>query len=122
MIRTYSTSSGVYKESELAVAVWINPKYVESPQSRYLQTMTSDKSRDPIAFPIDELKKHPAWRDCPVAVTFDDLETWIFSDSEHKKASRHCPLLIPLNVATQYMGWAKFYVPSEYTSNHYERF
>jgi hypothetical protein len=122
MSRTYKTSSGVYKESELAVAIWINPKHVDSPQSRYLETMTSDKSRDPMAFPISDLKKHPAWENCPVATCPEDLESWIFSGSEHQKATRQRPILIPLDIATQYMGWDRFYVPSEYSSNHYDRF
>ena len=121
MIRTYSTASGTYKESELAVAVWINAKYEENPQSRYLETMTSSKSKDPMAFPIKDLKKHPAWENCPVATDPDDLETWLFDKYSPKKATKQRPLLIPLDIATQYMGWDRFYVPSEYTNNHYER-
>lgn len=115
MSRTYKTESGIYNESDLVVAVWVNPKHASSNQARYLETMTSENSRYPLAFPKKDLKEHPAWSHCPVATCTEDIDKYLIEPLDNVLASRERPLLIPLPLATQYMGWDSFYIPTEYT-------
>lgn len=107
-MRQYKTSTGTYVETELAVVVWMNPKHKDSSQSRFLETMTSENSKYPMAFPIRFLTKHYSWRNAKIAATTTDVVALIpTTDRSH-------PLLIPLNVAKSAFGWEDFYIPSEY--------
>jgi hypothetical protein len=112
MPRTYKTLSGVYSEEELVVAVWTNPrKGSKNPQARALETLTSEKSSYPIAFPLDTLQKIPSWMFCPVAKTGEDIDKWLTPEG----ATRQNPLLVPVILAKSHLGWDSFYIPTEYT-------
>ena len=112
MSRTYKNTTGTYSEEELVVAVWFNPKKVKSrPNARRLETLTSEKSHYPIAFPLATLQETESWMYCPVAKQPSDLETFLTPE----KATREKPLLVPLTLAKSYLGWLEFHIPSEYT-------
>lgn len=112
MARTYKTASGTYSEEELVVAVWVNPKRVNKrSQARPLETLISEKSNMPLAFPLDTLQTIDSWMYCPVAKTSEDIDKWLIIGG----ATREKPLLIPLTLAKTFLGWDTFYVPLEYT-------
>lgn len=112
MAKTYKTSSGIFSESELVVAVWVNPKKAKTrPNARFLETLTSDKSVFPIAFPLERLQRIDFWMYCIVAKESNELDAALISGS----ATREKPLLIPLGLARSYLGWEEFYIPTEYT-------
>lgn len=108
-MREYRTNSGVYKEEDLAVVVWMNPKSKNSKQSRALETMTSDDSRYPMAFPLTSLTRHRSWKNAQIARSKEDVFALI------QQTERTKPLLIPLTVAKAALGWENFYIPTEYT-------
>ena len=108
-MRQYETRSGTYTEEELAVVVWINPKSKGSRQSRALETMTSENSRYPMAFPIRSLTKNRSWKNAVVARTKEDVFLYI------SESGRSKPVVIPLAIAKEALGWNDFYIPSEYT-------
>lgn len=109
MSRQYKTLTGTYAEDELAIVVWINPKSKNSKQSRALETMTSESSRYPMAFPLKSLTKNRSWKNAQIARTKEEVFALI------QKTERTKPLLVPLSVAKQALGWENFYIPSEYT-------
>lgn len=121
MSKVYQTKSGTYAEADLVIAIWVNPKFKNSHQARYLETMTHESSRNPLAFPLKDLKAHEAWKHCPVALSATDVEEHLVTLPEGQRASRERPLLIPLPIASEYMGWETFYIPSEYTTKDYTR-
>lgn len=108
-MRTYQTQSGTYTEEELGVVIWMNPKNKKSKQSRFLETMTSDSSTLPMAFPLKSLIKNKNWQQAKTVKHRDEVYELI-SDTERSR-----PLIVPLPIATQALGWENFYVPSEYT-------
>jgi hypothetical protein len=107
--RQYKTLTGTYNEEDLAVVVWMNPKAKNSRQSRALETMTSENSRYPMAFPLASLKRNRSWANATIAKTKEEVFELI------QKAERTKPLLVPLSVAKVALGWENFYIPSEYT-------
>lgn len=109
MSRQYRTLTGTYSEEELAIVVWMNPKSKNSRQSRALETMTSENSRYPMAFPINSLHKNRSWRNATFVHTREEVYELI------QAAQRSNPLVVPLAVAKLAWGWENFYVPSEYT-------
>ena len=109
MSRQYKTLTGTYAEDELAIVVWMNPKSKNSKQSRALETMTSESSRYPMAFPLKSLTKNRSWKNAQIARTKEEVFALI------QKTERTKPLLVPLSVAKQALGWENFYIPSEYT-------
>jgi hypothetical protein len=109
-VRTYKTQSGSYTEDELAVVVWMNPKNKESNQSRFLETMTSENSLFPMAFPLKSLTSSRDWQNATLVNKKDD----VFGAIRTTERSR--PLIIPIPVARAAFGWEDFYIPSEYTS------
>jgi len=108
-VKTYKTSTGVYAEQELAIVIWRNPKTNSSRQSRFLETMTSENSRFPMAFPLESLVRNKNWSQ---ATKVSDKETLydLISDTERSR-----PLIVPLPVAREAFGWEDFYIPTEYT-------
>jgi hypothetical protein len=104
--RTFRTSSGSFSASDLAVLVWLNPKYRERSQKRLLETVTSKENSYPIAFPIKSLqfslKEH-------ALATEDNLHTIVLSSTQQN------PVIIPIPLAESALGWTDFYIPSEYT-------
>lgn len=110
-MRQYHTNSGIYTEEELAIVVWMNPKSKNSRQSRALETMTSDNSRYPMAFPLKSLTRNRSWKNAQIARTKEEVFALI------QKTERTKPLLVPLTVAKQALGWENFYIPSEYTES-----
>lgn len=107
-MREYHTKSGSYSEDDLAVVVWANPGR-KSPQGRYLETMTSEKSRFPMVFPIKSLTTNKSWQSATIAKPSDDLFELI------KSSQRSRPIIVPISLARKDLGWQDFYVPSEYT-------
>jgi hypothetical protein len=110
-VRQYHTNSGIYNEEELAIVVWMNPKSKSSRQSRALETMTSDNSRYPMAFPLRSLTRNRSWKNAQIARTKEEVFALI------QQTERTKPLLVPLTVAKQALGWENFYIPSEYTES-----
>ena len=114
MARTYKTLTGTYSEEDLVVAVWSNPKKRKGrPNARILETLTSDKSPYPIAFPLATLQQIKSWMYCTVATTSVDVDKFLTPEL----SSREKPILIPLPLAKSYLGWQEFYVPTEYAEN-----
>jgi len=107
-VKTYKTNTGTYAENELAIVVWRNPKTKNSRQSRFLETMTSENSRLPMAFPLEALVRNKNWSR---ATKVGDKETLYERISE---AERSTPLIVPLPVARDAFGWEDFYIPTEY--------
>lgn len=103
--REHHTDFGTYKESELAVVVWANPNYHEKSQKRLLETITSRYSTYPIVFPIKSLQL--TLQNSTIA-TKEDLHTIVLLSTEQK------PVILPLPVAQECLGWTDFYVPSEF--------
>jgi len=111
MAKAYKNSSGTYLDKDLVVAVWLNPEKQSSrPNARRLETITSKESPNPIAFPLNLLKKNKVWALCPVVAKVEDIDIWLTP----KGASRKKPLLVPLTIAKSYLGWEDFHIPSEY--------
>lgn len=107
-MRTYTTQSGTFTEDELAVVIWRNPKTKTSRQSRSLETMTSENSSLPMAFPIKALSRNKSWQQATIVRDKDALYARI-ADTERSK-----PLIVPLPVAKAALGWEDFYIPTEY--------
>lgn len=87
----------------MAVVVWLNPDFTPNSQKRLLETIFSQESTDPIAFPVDILKTR-----LPEAIfaTEEDLHTKIFESSEQN------PIILPVSVATSVLGWVDFHIPT----------
>lgn len=104
----------VYLEKDLVIAVWANPKKRKGrPNARLLETMTSDKSSYPLAFPLETLQKIQSWMYCLVATT--SIEAELYLTPEH--SSRENPILIPISLAKSYLGWQDFYILTDYLEN-----
>lgn len=113
MARLYKTLSGTYSEEDLVVAVWVNPKRKNGKsQARLLETLTTERSNIPIAFPLETLQKIQSWMFCPVARDPSDLDLWLVLENG---ATKEKPLLVPLLIAKKALGWQDFHIPSEYT-------
>ncbi len=112
-MRQYKTKSGVYKEDQLVIVVWLNPDHKTSKQARALETMTSDDSKHPMAFPMESFSSNPmarsAWKNAFLAKTEDAVFSMV------PRSSKDMPVLVPIPVARKAFGWDRFYVPSEYT-------
>ena len=109
MSRLYKTKTGTYKDTDLVVVVWKNPKKSKRPQSRSLETMSAPSSSFPMAFPLLALKSHYAWKEAKHIKSSDDFDRSI------EGSSREFPLILDLQLATAALGWNDFYVPDEYT-------
>jgi hypothetical protein len=107
--RLYKTKTGTYKDTDLVVVVWKNPKKSKRPQSRSLETMSAPSSSFPMAFPLLALKSHYAWKEAKHIKSSDDFDRSI------EGSSREFPLILDLQLATAALGWNDFYVPDEYT-------
>lgn len=108
-MRQYRTNNGTYLEDQLAIAVWKNPNQRRARQARFFETMTSETSPHPMAFPIELLRKRKEWANAIYIHSRDE-----FLDSL-SVSSRSRPLVIPIPVARDSLGWETFYVPTEYT-------
>lgn len=109
MSRLYKTKTDTYKETELAVVVWRNPKKSKKPQSRFFETMSAPNSSYPMAFPLDALKTHYAWKKARHVKSLEEFDEVI------DKSSREAPVIVDLYLAGQTLGWNDFYIPDEYT-------
>lgn len=103
--RTYRTESGSYSESDLAVVIWLNPGKFDRPQARLLETLTDRSSPHPMAFPIRSLQVSLP---NPHVATAEDIQERIMS------STRENPVITPLTLARDELGWVDFYVPSTY--------
>jgi hypothetical protein len=104
-MKKFHTSSGVYSEEDLVIAVWVNPKTQTSTKVKPLETLTSNESPLPMAFP----KTSVSWPAALHARTKEDVYAML------PQSSRLAPLVIPMPLATQALGWDNFYVATEYT-------
>lgn len=104
--RAFRTESGTFSEEELAIVVWINPEFDQKPKKRLLETITSNYSNNPMAFPIKHIQKT-----IPLSTLVDSstLSAEIFDSTQEK------PLIVPLPVAESILGWAEFYVPTSFS-------
>jgi hypothetical protein len=109
-MKVYKTTSGSYNEDELAVVVWRNPDSQKSSQARFLETMTSETSEFPMAFPIKSLTSKKEWLRATRASSMQSVVDGIAT------STRAEPMIIPLPVARETFGWDTFYIPSEYTT------
>lgn len=91
------------QEDTLAVLVWINPDHTQHPQSRLLATVTDPRNPDPMAFPLDMLRK--SLPTCHVAAP-DTLATLLLESTPRN------PLIIPLPIAKFQLGWDSFHISS----------
>jgi hypothetical protein len=114
MSKLYKNASGTYKQEDLSVVVWVNPKHESSPQTRSLETITSEHSAFPVAFPTNSLIQHPAWKKCPVAVSASDVDSWLLEKANENYATKKRPVVVPLQLAIEVLGWEEFYIPSTY--------
>lgn len=103
-MKKYKTNTGVYAESQLAIVVWKN----QNGRSRFLETMTSENSTFPMAFPIELLQKNKSWSRATLVRQDEDLFLKI------PETDRESPLIVPLTVAQSALGWEDFYIPTEY--------
>lgn len=107
-MRQYRTQSGVYNEADLAVVVWVNPRQKSSKQARSLETMTSEDSTLPMAFPLHALASHRSWKNASIVRNAEDIYKALFT------TERSRPLVVPLPLAGDVFDWHDFYIPSEY--------
>jgi hypothetical protein len=107
----FKNKTGSYAPEELAVVVWSNPKVKngKGKQVRALETMTTDDSTLPMVFPITLLKKRREWKNATFVNSSNDVFTLL------PKSHRSVPLIIPMTIAKQALGWDNFYIPTEYT-------
>ena len=111
MAKTYKTSSGIFSEQDMVIAVWFNSKKKKArPNARLLETLTSHKSRYPLAFPISLLSKIEPWLAYPVAKSSKEVDKAIYEGL----ATKEKPILVPLDLAKEHFGWEEFYVPEKY--------
>lgn len=108
MSREYRTASGTYLEEELSIVIWTNPKNAVTRKPRSLETITSENSRYPMAFPTKMLMSNKDWRNATLVEKASTVYDVI------KKATRTEPLILPLPVARQSLGFENFYIPNEY--------
>lgn len=98
----------------LVIAVWANPKKQKGrPNARTLETLISESSIHPIAMPLATLKSIKSWMRCPVATTSIEVDRLLTPEL----SNRENPVLIPLSLATSYLGWQEFYIPPKYMEN-----
>ena len=109
MNTTYRNKTGSYTSEELAVVVWSNPKIKTGKQVRALETMTTKDSTLPMVFPIPMLKKKREWKNATFVSSVNDVFNLL------PKSQRGTPLIIPMTIAKQALGWDNFYIPTEYT-------
>jgi len=110
-MKTYKTATGTYKEEDLAVVIWVNPNTIKKANARFLETMTSENSPHPMAFPITTLTTNKMWRNARIARSKEDVYELIGTTERTK------PLLVPLPTAREALDWTNFYVPTEYTTD-----
>lgn len=86
-----------------AIVVWANPDFKIQGQKRLLETIISQYSSDPIAFPISILKNtlHNA--------TFMAEESELTLGEVLLSSSEAAPVVIPTQIAEKLLGWTSFY-------------
>jgi hypothetical protein len=87
-----------------AVVVWANPDFKKKGQKRLLETIISQYSSDPIAFPISTLENtlHGA--------TFMTEESELILGDVLLSSSEAAPVVIPTQIAEKLLGWTDFYI------------
>lgn len=105
-MKKFHTASGIYSEDELVIAVWVNPKSRTSTKVRPLETLTDESSPLPMAFPRTSVP----WSTALHARTKEDVYALL------PQSNRLAPLVIPLPIAQQALGWENFYIATEYTT------
>lgn len=103
-MRTYQTPNGTYSEEDLVVAIWVNPKSLVSKKVKPLETLTDPASPLPMAFP----KTAIPWTTALHARSKEDVFSLL------PQSNRLAPLVVPLPIAYQALGWEHFFVATEY--------
>lgn len=95
-------------EYEWGVTVWLNPHHINRPQSRLLQTIVDSSSGDPMAFPIKTLQLA---LENPILPTSADIESRLLA------STKDSPLIIPVSMAREWLGWDDFRFTLENTES-----
>lgn len=111
-MRDVSRESDVYSDDDLAVVVWLNHRRGGRGQARALETLTSEKSSRPMAFPTRSLMENRAFSSSHIALSYDEVFYFI------PKSSRTNPLIIPVSTAREALGWGSFEVLSTYEESN----
>ena len=87
--------------------VWYNADRKTNPQSRYLQALSTDsKPITPLSFDITDLSGLDSFKNAIFVASEADL----FKNLPI--SSRKVPLIMPINVARQLLGWQNFVLTS----------
>jgi hypothetical protein len=87
--------------------VWYNADRKTNPQSRYLQALSTDsKPITPLSFDITDLSSLDSFKNAIFVASEADL----FKNLPI--SSRKVPLIMPINVARQLLGWQNFVLTS----------
>lgn len=87
-----------------AIVVWANPDFQKKGQKRLLETIISQYSSDPIAFPILTLK------DTLHDATFMTEESELTLGEVLLSSNEAAPVVIPTQIAEKLLGWTSFYI------------
>lgn len=86
-------------DEQFAIVIWMNPEAQERPQTRLLETITAKNNKIPVAFPIRILQLSLSKA---LLVSNETILDHIMS------SSRENPLIVPLSVAAESLGWTEF--------------
>ena len=90
-------------ESTRVCVVWYNADRKTNPQSRYLQALSTDsKPITPLSFDIMDLDKEESLKNAFFVSNEEDLMKNL------PISSRKVPIIIPIKVARQLLGWHTF--------------
>jgi hypothetical protein len=94
-------------ETNRVCVVWFNENKKTNPQSRFLQALSTDtKPITPLSFDINDLDQAESFK----AAFFVTSEADLMKNLPI--SSRKVPILIPIKVAREILGWHTF-TPSE---------
>jgi len=90
-------------ETARVCVVWYNADRKTNPQSRYLQALSTDsKPITPLSFNIEDIDQEESLKNAFFVASEDDfLKNLPIS-------SRKVPIIIPIKVARQLLGWQTF--------------
>ena len=94
-------------ETTRVCVIWYNESKKTNPQSRYLQALSTDsKPITPLSFDIKELDQAESFK----AAFFVSNEADLMKNLPI--SSRKVPILMPIKVAREILGWQTF-IPAE---------
>lgn len=98
-------------EADLVVVLWANHS---SPHGRPFETMTRSEDRIPLAWSLDFLQKKYSslLKDAYLVLSRADFDSWT-SQPLLSTVTREKPLLVPVPIAREALGWQFFDVLDE---------